>query len=100
MKLPYKVSFLSTRNGTAFNDYYLQINDIFVCTENTLVLIEALNIPNSKFGEEAFSLAGDGFNGYKVSLRMLKQDAILKDDELIEYIAKSISNVLDKLKTA
>ena len=100
MQIPYTTSFISMRNGTAFNDYDLQINDIFVCKENTITLDEALNIPNTKYSDGAFNLSGEGFNGYRVSLRMPKQNAILKEDEIIEYIANTLSNVIAKLKTA
>lgn len=94
-----KVSFISMRNGNAFNDYYLQISDIFVCTHNLTVLAEALNDPSTKYGDSAFSLSGDGFKGIKISLRMLKKEPILNDAEIVKYVQDVLAKVHTKLRS-
>jgi hypothetical protein len=99
MSSTFNVNFLSHHSKKNFEDYYLQITEIFVCTANTILLDETLNIQNSKFSNGSFSLSGEGFKGYKVSLRMEKGSQ-LDEGEITEYVSQAISKVYSKLKTA
>lgn len=97
MALP-KVSFISMRNGKEFNDYYLQISNIFSCTENLIMLDEVLNIPNTIYSDGYFNLSGEGYGGFKVSLRMPKHSPMLMENEIVEFIQNALNKVSHKLK--
>jgi len=97
MESAYKVSFISTRDSNAFNDYYLQISNIFVCNHNLTLLDEALNDSSTKYRDGSFNSSGEGFKGIKISLRMLKQDPILTNVEIVKYIEDVLAKVHAKL---
>lgn len=99
MTISPNVIFLSHHTSKNFEDYYLQITGLHVCTANTILLDEALNVQNSKYSSGSFSLSGDGADGYKVSLRMDKKASQLDEADLVKFVSVAISKLNSKLKT-
>lgn len=97
MTSPFKVTFISHKSGN-FDDYYFEISGIFVDNFNTNILLEVLNSPNSKYGDSGFNLSGNGFAGYRLSLRILKQTSLFTEQEITQDIVSVIDKVHEKLK--
>ena len=97
MALPFRVTFISQKSGN-FDDFYFEITGIFVAHQNTSILLEELNSFNSKYGDGSFSLSGNGFAGYKLSLRTPKQVTKFTEQEIINDINFVISKVYSQLK--
>ncbi len=99
MSTNFNVNFLSHHSKKEFDDYYLQIAEILVSTKNSIILDEILNVENSKYSSGSFSLSGEGFKGYKVSLRMPKGSQ-LNAEEIVEFIQLAVAKAYPKLKLA
>jgi len=92
MPSPYEVIFISYKSKN-FDDYFMQLRGIHVAQANSIMLSDTLNDPNSRYGDGAFNLFGNGFGGYEISYRIKKQVNPFAAEDVIEYIV----NIVDQL---
>lgn len=92
----FDVVYLNSKSSNNFDDYYFNITGIDVNSFNMSVINEALNNSNSL--DSSFNLSGDGFAGYKVNYRAVKNTNTANKDELLNYIITEIDKVFLKLK--
>ena len=88
----------SSRTSATFNDNDFEVTGVPMTNNNTIIIIEALNVQSSQYGDEAFTVKPNG-RSYTISVRGLKSKNIFADVETLDaYIVEKLNYCFSKLE--
>jgi hypothetical protein len=88
----------SSRISATFNDNDFEVAGVPMTNNNTIIIIEALNLTSSQYGDEAFTAKPNG-SSYTISVRGLKSQSIFADVETLRaFILEKLHNCFPKLE--